>query len=36
MRVKCLPELIPFVEWVSGVPLVEGVVGPEVLSTDDD
>jgi hypothetical protein len=32
-----LPELIPLVDWVSGVPLVEavGVVVVEVLSTDD-
>jgi len=33
------PELIPLVELlVSGVPLVEadGVVGPDVLSTDED
>jgi len=33
-----LPELIPLVDWVSGVPFVdaEGVVAAEALSTDDD
>ena len=39
LRVRNLPELIPLVELlVSGVPLVEaeGVVGPDVLSTDED